>query len=79
MDKTTEKIIELLSEIISTEPEELSFNTPLTQEFGMEPIDLARLIIECEHKFRTKIFDEHVHEFKVIDDLSEYIKRRMDE
>jgi len=74
----TDKIIGLLSEIISVEPEELNFRTPLTPEYGVEPIDMARLVIDCEHKFRVKIYDEHVHEFKIIDDLAQYIEARLD-
>ncbi|MDR0819822.1 MAG: acyl carrier protein, partial [Oscillospiraceae bacterium] len=75
-DKTIEKIINELSEIISVDPDELNFHTPLTAEYGVEPIDLAKLVIECERKFRVKIFDEDVHELLNVEDLALYIERR---
>ena len=78
-EKIMQRVITALSDIISVDESTLGEFTMLNQDNGIELIDLAKLVIECEQMFRTVIYDEYVHEFNTIGDLTEYIAKRRDE
>lgn len=69
------QVAKILAEIIDIEDEEITPEMGLTNEHGIKAIDLARLVIECEKKFKITIYDEDVHAFKCVNDIAEYIER----
>lgn len=73
-----DKIIELFSEIVGIDENDISEETEFTKEFGIEPIDIAKLIIMVEKKFNIKIHDEYVSGFQNIGDLVLYIEEALD-
>lgn len=73
-----DKIIELLSEIVGIDENDITEETEFTKEFGIEPIDIAKLIITAEKKFNIKIYDEYVSSFQNIGDLVLYIEETLD-
>lgn len=73
-----DKIIELLSEIVGIDENDITEKTKFTKEFGIEPIDIAKLIITAEKKFNIKIYDEYVSSFQNIGDLVLYIEETLD-
>ena len=70
---TLDIIISLLSEIISVSESDLSARTPLTPEYDIELIDIAKLMIEIEKRFEVTIHDEIVHTFGTLNDVAEYV------
>ena len=72
-------IISLLSEVISVSEDDLSGRTPLTPEYDIEPIDIAKLMIEIEKRFEVTIHDEDVHTFQTVNDVAEYVDALMAE
>jgi acyl carrier protein len=76
---TLETIISLLSEIISVSEDDLRGKTPLTSEYGIEPIDIAKLMMEIEGRFDVCIHDEDVHTFKTLNDVAAYVDALIDE
>ena len=70
---TLDIIISLLCEVISVSENDLGARTPLTQEYGIEPIDVAKLIIEVEKHFELTIHDEDIHTFEVVNDVVKYV------
>lgn len=72
------EIIKLLSEIVGIDEDDLSEKTKLTKDFGIEPIDLASLIIKAEKKFNINIYDEYISSFRNIGDLVLYIEDELD-
>lgn len=76
---TLDIIISLLSEVISASEDDLSGRTPLTSEYGIEPIDIAKLMIEIEKRFEVTIHDEDVHTFQTINDVVKYVDALIDE
>jgi acyl carrier protein len=70
---TLDIIISLLSEIISVPENDLSGKTPLTPEYDIEAIDIAKLMIEIERRFELTIHDEVVHTFKTLGDVAEHV------
>lgn len=68
------KVAKILAEIIDAEYEDITPETELTGESGIEAINLARLVIQCEKHFKIIIHDEDVHTFKCVKDIVEYIE-----
>ena len=68
------KMANLLAEIIGADPDDISPETSLCPTSGIEPIDLAKLIIACEKKFKITIYDEHVHHFQTVGNVVTYIE-----
>jgi acyl carrier protein len=63
----------ILEEIIDIDSQDITLETELTVESGIKAIDIARLVIECEKRFKLTIHDEDVHTFRCVNDLVEYI------
>ncbi|WP_324824745.1 acyl carrier protein [Sinanaerobacter sp. ZZT-01] len=70
---TLDIIISLLCEVISASENELSGRTPLTPEYDIEPIDIAKLMIKIEKRFEVTIHDEDVHTFRTVNDVVKYV------
>jgi|LSQX01.2.fsa_nt_gb acyl carrier protein len=70
---TLQIIVSLLAEIIAVPASDLKGSTPLTLEYDIELIDVAKLIIEIEKRFKLTIHDEVVHTFGTLNDVAEYV------
>jgi len=70
-----QKVARILAEIIEVDSEDITPETELTKEYGIKAVDVAKLVIECEKKFKITIYDEDVHRFHSVNDLVEYIKK----
>lgn len=71
---TLDIIISLLCQVISVSENHLSGKTPLTPEYDIEPIDIAKLMIEIEKRFEVTIHDEDVHTFQTVNDVVKYVE-----
>jgi acyl carrier protein len=71
-------IISILSEIIDVPESELNGRTPLTPEYNIQPIDIAKLIIEIEKRFEITVYDETVHMFRTLNDVAEHVNMLID-
>lgn len=69
------KIAKILAEIINVDYEDITQETELTAECGIEAVNVAKLVIQCERCFRITIHDEDVHTFKRVKDIAGYIER----
>lgn len=69
------RLVKILSEIIGIDYEDITPETELTIQNGIQAIDVAKLVIECEKNFKVTIHDEDVHTFKRVNDIVEYIER----
>ena len=68
------KVEKILAEIIDAEYEDITPETELTGESGIEAINMARLVIQCEKHFKIIIHDDDVHTFKYVKDIVKYIE-----
>lgn len=69
-----QKVVAILAEIMGIDNEDISLKTELTGSNGIKPVDVAKLVIECEKKLHISIHDEDVHQFQTVHDLVKYIK-----
>lgn len=74
-----EKISKIIGEVINVDYEDITADTQLIAYPGIEPIGIAKIVIECEKKFKITIYDEDVHKFKSISDIIKYIEDILDE
>lgn len=74
-----EKISKIIGEVINVDYEDITADTQLIAYPGIEPIGIAKIVIECEKKFKITIYDEDVHKFKSISDIVKYIEDILDE
>ena len=69
------RLVKILSEIIGIDYDDITPETELTIDNGIEAIDVAKLVIECENNFKITIHDEDVHTFKCVNDIVKYIEK----
>lgn len=74
---TLDIVISILSEIINND--DLTGRTPLTPEYDIEAIDVAKLMIEVEKRFELTIHDEYVHTFQTLGDVVSYVDEIIEE
>ena len=74
-----EKVAKILAEIMDCDSEDIGPETELTADYGVNAIDVARLVIECEKKFKITIHDEDVHTLKNVSDVVEYVEKMRSE
>lgn len=74
-----QKIAEILSEIMEIDAEEITPETKLTADNGIEAISIAKLVILCENRLRITIHDEYVHSFISVNDIVKYIEKAQSE
>lgn len=68
------KVAGILSDILNLDEEDITPDMGLTPEFEVEKIHIAKLVIECEKKFKISIHDEKVHELHTVKDLVKHIE-----
>lgn len=73
-----QKVRRLLADIISVEPEDITAAMTLTYDNGVDPIDVAALVIACEKEFKVTIHDEDVAGFGCAGDLAAYIDKLLE-
>lgn len=71
-------LVRMLAEIIGVDEAMLSPDTALHRQNGIEPIDVAKLVIQCERAFHITIHDEDVSALKLLGELAAYIDERLD-
>lgn len=70
-----QRIAAILAEIIEEDSEDITPETPLTKASGFEALQMAKLVMACEGRFKVTIHDEDILSFKCVQDLVEYIER----
>ena len=77
--KVNEKVVGLLGDILSAEPEELKASFALTAANGVLPIDIAKLAISCEEAFGFSLCDEEIAEWKMVADVCRHIEELIED
>lgn len=71
-------ITHLLAEILGEDEEDITEQTGFTQEYGIEPIDVAKLVIAVEKKFDITIYDDEAAVFKNVGDVARHVTKVLD-
>ena len=69
-----EKLKNLLIEELNVDEDAITLDAELTNDLGINSLELADLILLCEEKFNIVIDDEDLHTFITIRDVVEYLE-----
>lgn len=73
-----QKVAHLLAEILGEDEEDITEQTAFTKEYGIEPIDAAKLIIAIEKTFDITIHDDEAAGFQNVGDAVKYVDKILD-
>ena len=68
-----EKVKELLVEELSIKEEDITPDSELVSELGINSLELADLVLLCEEKFDIEIGDDVIHKFITVGDVADYL------
>lgn len=71
-----EKVKNLLIEELNIKAEEITLSAELSGDLGINSLDLADLVLQCEERFGIVIDDDEVHTFITVGDIVEYLENR---
>ena len=69
-----ETLKNLLVEELQLDPDDIKPESELTNDLGINSIELADLVMLCEDKFGVEIVDEDIHKFVTIGDVVAYLE-----
>ncbi len=69
-----EKIKALLVEELQIDEADITLDSKLSTDLGINSIELADLIMLCEDKFGIEIKDEDIHNFVTVGDVVSYLE-----
>ena len=64
----------ILVEELQLDADEITMESELANDLGVNSIELADLIMLCEDKFGVEIEDEDIHKFVTIADVVSYLE-----
>ena len=64
----------LLVEELQIDADDITMESELTNDLGVNSIELADLVMLCEDKFGIEIDDEDIHKFVTIGDVVSYLE-----
>ena len=68
-----EKVKALLIEELNVDEAKISAEAELTNDLGVNSLELADLILQCEEKFGIEIDDEDLQRFITVGDVVTYL------
>jgi acyl carrier protein len=71
-----ETLKNLLVEELQLDPDEIKMESELTNDLGINSIELADLVLQCEDKFGIEIEDDDIHRFITIGDVVKYLEEK---
>lgn len=71
-----EKVKELLVEELRVKEEDITMEAELTNDLGINSLELADLILVCEDKFNIVIDDDDLHTLLTVGDIVNYLEEK---
>ena len=72
MFETVKKII---VDNLKLEEKDVTPEAELINDLGINSLDLADLVMNCEDKFNIEIKDEEIRDFVTVGDVAEYLEK----
>ena len=67
------KVIELLVNELDISASDITPETQLVNDLGINSLELADLVLQSEEKFDIEISDEEIHKFITVGDVANYL------
>ena len=72
-----EKIREILATQFDKDPEEITMDTDIQEDFNADSLDIVDLLMSIEDEFDIVITDEAVGDFKTVRQVVEFLEDRV--
>ncbi len=69
-----EKFVELLVEELQVDRDDITMEAELSNDLGINSIELADLVMLCEDKFGIEINDDDIRKFTTVGDVIAYLE-----
>lgn len=69
-----EKLKEVIANVLSVDPEELTMETTFSEDLGADSLDLFQIVMELEDAFHCKIEPEKTENIKTVGEALDLIK-----
>ena len=69
-----EKFVKLLVEELQIDEADITMEAELSSDLGINSIELADLVMQCEDKFGIEIQDDDICQFTTVGDVVEYLE-----
>lgn len=70
-----EKVKQLLVDELNISPDDVTLDSELSTDLGINSLELADVVLMCEEKFNITIDDEDLHTFITVGDVVNYLER----
>ncbi|MBR0415779.1 acyl carrier protein [Candidatus Saccharibacteria bacterium] len=71
-----EEVIDLISETLDIDKDELDNDTDLARDLNVESIDLVDLVTAFEDKYHFDIPDQELKNLQTVGDIVKYVEKR---
>ena len=72
-----EKFVRLLVDELQIDEADITMDAELSNDLGINSIELADLVMQCEEKFGIEIQDDDIRQFTTVGDVVEYLETIM--
>lgn len=69
-----DKFADLLVEELQIDRDDITMEAELTNDLGINSIELADLVMLCEEKFGIEINDDDIRKFTTVGDVVKYLE-----
>ena len=69
-----EKFVKLLVEELQIDESEITMDAELSNDLGLNSIELADLVMQCEDTFGIEIQDDDIRQFTTVRDVITYLE-----
>ena len=74
MDKKLEAIIAIISDFVDVDPAEVTMDSKLRSDLGLNPFDFVNIAVEVEREYNIKIPDADIAQLKTVGDLLDLVE-----
>ncbi|MBQ2735085.1 MAG: acyl carrier protein [Clostridia bacterium] len=71
-----ETLKNILVDELQLDPDEITPESELANDLGINSIELADLVMSCEDQFGIEIEDDDIHKFITIQDVVNYLETK---
>lgn len=71
-----QEVIDLISETLEIDKDELKDDTDLARDLNVESIDLVDLVTAFEDKYNFEIPDQELKNLQTVGDIVKYVEKR---
>ncbi len=69
-----ERLKNIIVEELSLNPDDITMESELANDLGVNSLDLASLVLVCEDEFGVEFNEEDIHKFITVGDVVEYLE-----